>query len=292
MNMTLQQLLDRFPTEDACKTTLVARRWPNGVRCPRCDSEKVTRLRTRSFAWQCRQCDKRGYRFSVLVGTVFENTNIKLRVWFQAIYLMCQSKKGMSALQIQRTLGLVSYESAWYMCHRIRAAMQNGEFKKLTGVVEIDETYVGGVEGNKHKDKRGKMGHQGKVTVIGAISRKGNVTARVIERMNHENAARFVKDTVNEVVELVATDQHQAYRHMAWGPFQKHESVDHSKEEYVRGIVHTANIDSFWSLLKRGIMGSFHHVSKEYLPMYINEFCFRYNNRKNADMFDRVLAAC
>jgi len=135
--MTLTQLLDRFLDEDACKADLARRRWPNGVRCPRCDSAKVAKVGSRPWSWQCRQCVKTGYRFSVLVGTVFENTNIKLRVWFQAIYLMLQSEKGMSALRLQRTLGLKSYESAWYMCQRIRAAMKNDEFRKLSGVVEI-----------------------------------------------------------------------------------------------------------------------------------------------------------
>ena len=137
--MTLTQLNTRFCTEDACKGYLVRLRWPNGVCCPRCKNEKVHKL-TRPWTWQCKQCSKQGYRFSPLVGTIFENTNIPLRTWFTVMFLMCQSKKGMSAMQVHRTIGTGSYRTAWYMCHRIRAAMRNENFMKLTGIVEVDET--------------------------------------------------------------------------------------------------------------------------------------------------------
>ena len=217
-----------------------------------------------------------------------------LRTWFQVIYLMCQSKKGMSALQIHRTIGSGSYRTAWYMCHRIRAAMENDEFKKLTGVVEVDETYIGGKAKNRHgggigggmRKGQGGRGPSGKLAVIGAISRKGKVTAQMIENTDVATLQGFVKKSVGKVT-LLTTDDDSAYRGL---PSQfHHEAVNHSEKEYVRGSVHTGSIDSFWSLIKRGIMGSYHHVSKGYLPLYLNEFAFRHNNRRNADMFATVV---
>ncbi len=297
--MTLNELETRFPDEESCKTELVRRRWPDGVvRCPKCGTDKVTALKTRPFNWLCRACDKRGYRFSVLVGTVFENTNIPLRTWFRAMYHMTVSKKGISALQLQGMLGLKKYESAWYLCHRIRAAMQNDEFKKLTGEIEIDETFVGGHDTNRHRSKKkhhkSEPGyfHSGKVGVIGAISRKGNVTAQVIERLDTATVGDFIHKTVADSVSLVATDEAAVYDRLHWGPLRTHKSVHHKQGEYVRGNVHTANLDAFWSLLKRGVMGTFHNVSKKYLPLYVNEFAFRHNHRKDKDIFGALLAGC
>ncbi len=299
--LTLRAIEQAYGTEDACRELLSSLRWPDGkIICPRCkDGSKVYKTAER-FRWKCKACNKNGYKFSVLTGSVFENTNMPLTIWFRVAFLMVSSKKGMSALQIWRMMppcrgSQGSYKTFWYMCHRIRAAMQDGDFQKLTGVVEIDETYVGGKDSNRHADKKlggtGGFG-SGKAGVIGAISRKGNVTARVIEDMHNATVGNFIRETVNDVVELVATDDHKTYEQMYWGPLRKHEAVNHSQGEYVRGIVHTANIDSFWSLLKRGIMGSFHHVSKDYLPLYVNEFCWRYNRRNDVDIFKAVLAAC
>ena len=292
-SMTRRQLEERFSTEDDCMAFLVSKRWATGVRCPRCNSEKVHKL-SRPWKWQCKQCAKNGYRFSPLVGTIFENTNVPLCVWFRVIFEMCHAKKGVSALQIWRTIGGKStdkkgaYRTAWYMCHRIRAAMQDPEFLKLTGTVEVDETFVGGKNKNRHANKKiPGRGTAGKIPVIGAIARKGKVVARVIESVDKETLQRFVRATVSPDVDLLATDDNRSYEDIP--PFH-HESVNHTVGEYVRGAVHTGSIDSFWALLKRGIIGSFHKVSVDYLPLYINEFSFRFNNRENPDIFDDVIA--
>jgi transposase-like protein len=296
--MTLTQLMERFPDETACLDYLVAMRWPDGqVTCPRCGNAKLAKLK-RPYRWQCKKCQKNGYRFSPLVGTIFENTNYPLRIWFQVIYLMCTSKKGISALQIHRMIGSGSYRTAWYMCHRIRAAMRNETFVKLTGVVEVDETFVGGKAKNRHgggaggglKAHEAGRGPVGKVPVVGAISRKGNVVCQMIENTDRATLEGFVDKTVAESVSLVATDEHPAYWRLARHGWP-HASVSHASREYVRGDVHTACIDNFWSLLKRGIVGTFHKVSADYLPLYLNEFTFRHNNRENPDMFGAVVRA-
>jgi transposase-like protein len=148
--LTIAQFEAMFPDEDACKDYLKSRRWPDGVHCPRCGNPKVYDLKSRQWHWQCQQCAPDGYRFSVLVGTVFENTNKPLRDWFRVTHLMLTSKKGMSARQIHRIMGFGGYATAWYMCHRIRAALADRDFEKLGGIVEVDETFVGGKARNRH----------------------------------------------------------------------------------------------------------------------------------------------
>lgn len=288
--MNLNQFNERFGTEEQCREYLVASRWPNGPQCPRCSAPEVAKVSNR-WAWQCRKCSPNGYRFSPLVGTIFENTNYALKAWFQVIFFMCQSKKGVSALQIHRMIGSGSYRTAWYMCHRIRAAMNTGTFQALTGQVEVDETYVGGESGNRHISKRpGRVARKDKITV-GAIARKGNVVARVIEKADQSTLNAFVDETVSSKVKLVASDEWPGYDRLTKMGFP-HETVSHQKGEYVRGQVHTANPDPSWGLLKRGIMGSFHQMSKNYLPFYLAEFTFRHNNRRNADMFETDVAQC
>jgi transposase-like protein len=283
--MTIQQFDAAFPDEDSCKEYLVRRRWPMGVRCPRCGNDKVYELKAREFHWQCQQCDTDGYRFSVYVGTIYENTNMPLRTWFSVIYMMVTAKKGVSALQVHRTIGTGSYRTAWSMCHRIRAGLLEPK-TKLGGVVEVDETYVGGDDKNRHVGKRYGVtgrGAGGKTPVVGAVKRKGNVVARVVENTRTETIEKFIRETVSTRVSVICTDAYSSYRRL--DRKYRHASVDHSKGEHVVGAIHTNTIEGFWSLVKRGIVGTFHKVSPKYLPLYVREFEFRYNNRNNADIF-------
>ncbi len=293
---TLDAFDQRFPTEDACRQFLQIRRWPTGVKCPRCGNDKPYPLKNKPFYWLCKPC--KNYRFSVISGTIFENTKKPLRTWFRVAYFMLVSKKGMSALQIHRTVfgedSTSDYHTTWYMCTRLRAAMNNVAWGQLMGNVEIDETYLGGKEKNKHLGKRqsGHRGGEGKMAVIGAIARKGNVVCRMIEKADRPRMMQFVRQTVSKRVDLVVTDEHKGYDTIGAGDGMRHEVISHRDETYVRGIVHTNTIESFWSLLKRGVMGSFHKVSATYLPLYLAEFTFRFNNRKNPDIFGELVSRC
>jgi transposase-like protein len=279
-----------FPTNESCKQFLMEHRWRNGVvRCPRCGNPAVYKLHTRPFHWLCKPC--KNYRFSVTSGTICENTKFPLKVWFEVLWQMLNSKKGVSALQIQRQIGSGAYKTAWYMCHRLRAAMKDPDFRQLMGIVEVDETGISGKDRNRWDKRQHITGLSGKTTVIGAIARKGNVVCQIIENTDAATLNRFVRKAVSDKVDLVATDEHAGYSYLDAQGY-KDEFVTHGKGEYVRGEVHTNNLEYFWSLLKRGIIGTYHHVSKKYLPLYLAEFQFRFNNRENSDIFGEAVRGC
>jgi ISXO2-like transposase domain/Transposase zinc-ribbon domain len=310
--VSFEEFERQFPTDEACREFIVAQRWPKGVRCPRCQaSEKIYALKARPFHWVCKNkgCGERpGYRFSVTTGTIFMDTKVSLRIWFKIGYLMLTAKKGISSLQVRRVIfgedSGTDWRTAWYICHRWRAAMQ-GDMSPMGGIMEVDETYIGGKDRNRHWGKKsaqrrkaagprsglerpGESVGYGKVGVIGAIERKGNVVARVIGGMDARTMSGFVRTLAADRVSLVVSDEAPTYENLGL----PHESVTHSRNEYVRGNVHTNNIESFWSLLKRGVVGTYHKVSKDYLPLYLNEFSYRHNNRHNPDAFADLIATC
>jgi transposase-like protein len=299
--MTIGDFERQFPNEDSCRKYLARNRWPDGIQCPRCGNDKVFDLAAKPHHWNCYVCspDGVGYRFSVLVGTIFENTNKPLRDWFRVMHMMLTSKKGISALQIYRVMGFGSYNTALLMCNKIRFALGNVEFKQLVGYVEVDETFVGGKAKNKHKDKRGGPGGTGshggtggfgKSIVVGAVQRKGNVIARVVNGLDANTLCNFVREAVSHRVSLLSTDERRGYLPLR-GEYPVG-AVDHWHGEYVNGAVHTNTIEGFWSMVKRGIIGTFHKVSAKYLPLYVNEFEFRYNNRRNENIFSTAIRAC
>ncbi len=290
--LTIPQFEAMFPDEEACKGYLVARRWPEGVRCPRCGNPAVYDLPSRKWHWQCERCAPNGYRFSHIAGTIFENTNKGLREWFRVVHMMLTSKKGISALQIKRVMGFGSYETAWSMCHKIGTALME-DIDKLGGIVEVDETYVGGKDKNRHWDKKSGItgrGDPSKRPIVGAIKRKGNVIARVIGDVSRATLERFVNEAVSTRVSLLCTDDFSAYNRLHYR--YEHGVIDHGSGKHVIGAIHTNTIEGFWSLIKRGVVGAFHKVSRKYLPLYVAEFQFRYNNRENADIFGTAIGGC
>jgi transposase-like protein len=293
--LTSAQFDRMFPIddEDACKAYLKARRWPQGVHCPRCGNPAVYDLPSRKWHWQCEKCAKDGYRFSIIAGTIFENTNKPLRDWFKVTHLILTSKKGMSSRQIGRYMGFGSVKTAWLMGHKIRTALIENDMDKLGGIVEVDESFIGGKDKNKHWDGRKRLPREHRLStktpVIGAVSRKGNVVARVLDHITKDAAQMFVREMVSNKVSLLATDESRVYDGLTE---YNHQTVDHHRKQYVIGAVHTNTIEGFWSIFKRGVVGTFHKMSAKYMPLYVAEFQFRYNNRFNSDIFGTAINGC
>lgn len=277
-------------TEDEARAILEHIRWPKGPVCPHCQSKDATRiaaksLKVRDGLLQCNACRQ---QFTVTVGTVMERSHITLRQWVQAFHSMCASKKGVSALQLQRNLGLKSYKSAWHLAHRIRFAMREQPLKTLLhGTVEVDETYVGG---KTRLGRRGR-GSERKTPVLALVERKegGSIHARVVDRLSAKTLRGAIRERVHQSAEIM-TDDSPAYHGIGFSFAGGHQTVTHSKGEYVRGEVHINTAESFFALLKRGVHGTFHHVSKLHLHRYADEFGFRWDHRKATDG-ERTVAA-
>ena len=278
--MNLIQLLDQFQCDDKCREYLEALRWPNGVCCVRCGDMDVTEIKGRS-QWDCQGC---GYHFSVTSGTIMHDSHLPLRKWFAAIYLIVESRKGMSANQLKRTLG-VAYKTAWYLCHRIRQAMGNDPLDgpTLIGIVEVDETLVGGKVKGKGRAYKGN-----KTWVAGAIQRGGNIRLERIPNTTREALHGFISRTVKNEAEAIYTDEWRSCLGIATRN-TRHETVTHSQEEWVVGDVHTNGIEGVWRLFKRSIVGTFHKMSVKHMDRYLEELEWRFNNRDNPHIFRDAL---
>lgn len=283
--LDIVKLFQEYGTDEACRDYLEHLRWPDGVECPKCGSKSISRITTRK-QFDCNACR---HRFSVTTGTVFHDSHLPLPKWFAAVYLLCEAKKGMSALQLKRTLG-VAQKTAWYLCHRIRAAMIDPTAEPLSGIVEADETYIGGKNRRSYSTRSESAKHRfdNKTTVLGAIERGGKLRVRVAPNAEHDTVHGFLREHVAGDAEAIYTDSHRSYRGIA-DHNTRHEYVNHSADEWVRGDVHTNTVESAWSLFDRAVIGSYHKVSKKHLPAYLQEFEFRFNNRDSPYLFRDTL---
>lgn len=298
MTATIDLTNPIFTNADAAREHFEALRWPDGAYCPFCGQfETVKPLGGKSMGpgwYHCKECRR---KFTAAVGSIYERSHIPLTKWLLATHLMCASKKGMSAHQLHRMLGL-PYKTAWFMAHRIREGMRvlnpagtlGGEGK----TVEADETYIGGKEKNKHRSKRnkGNIGGQGKEIVFALVERNGAVRSQQVPEVNADTLRPILVAQVDAKTFLMTDDAGQ-YRHMHRD--FTHSVVNHGIGEYVRGPAHTNTIESYFSILKRGITGTYHHVSQQHLKRYLAEFDFRYNERlalavTDAERADKAVA--
>lgn len=291
------KLAKHFADADAARDYLEAQRWANGVFCPHCGSKDAYKLTPKSESkspvrkgvHKCKTCRK---QFTVTVGTIFEDSRIPLNKWLYAVYMMCSSKKGVSAHQLHRTLG-ITYKSAWFMVHRIRFAMsQSPLVEKMSGEVEVDETYVGGKprKGNNGENKKPSKRGRGtdKTPVVVVVERDGQSRAKKMKQLSAKNLREYIQENVTEEA-TVNTDGYSGYNNLD-KHFPNHEVVDHNSGEFARGRAYTNTAESWFSLLKRGVYGTFHHVSEKHLDRYVDEFVFRWNNRKISDLERTIIA--
>jgi transposase-like protein len=280
--MTLPDVNELYGTDERCRVLLERLRWPEGVQCPRCKDTRVSRLKEYS-RFECVGCE---YQFTVTSGTIFHDSHLPLTRWFLAVLLLVEARKGMSAMQLKRTLWgqhKGSYKTAWYLFHRIRAAMKEADRPMLGGTVEMDETYVGG----KMLGRGSKAARDAKEVVIGLRQRGGDVRFFHAEDAKSGTLAKYIKENLSADVEVLITDSFPAYKY-AVGDVE-HKTVNHLAKEYVRyedgACITTNTVESAFSLLKRGIIGSWHKISAKHLPAYLAEMEFRFNRRKRSDLF-------
>jgi transposase-like protein len=295
--MNLIDTTKAFGTEDQCLDFLEGMRWPNGVRCPVCGADKISRItrkkesknkRDRFYACLEPSCNS---RFSATAGTVFHRSHLPLTKWFMAIAIVMDAKKGMSALQLQQHLGIGSYRTAWYMVHRIRKAMVDLFPTKLSGIVEVDETYIGGKSQRRGKDRRTSW-RESKDAVIGMRERGGRVRFFHVPNLKADTMKALLDRHISSNTSRIMTDTSMVYPFAMDKDFQrKHHTVNHSREWVKPGDmeVHTNTIESAFSLLKRGLIGSFHRVSIKHLHRYLAEFENRFNLRNVEDRFEQTV---
>lgn len=272
--ISIYQLSKLFPDQETARIYLESRMWPDGVRCPFCGSARVT---TRKGGYyRCNACED-GENFTVRTNTVMERSKIPLDKWVLAMYMLVTARKGISSMQLAKEIG-VTQKSAWFMLHRLREACgDDSDIDKLSGTIEVDECFVGGIEANKHAHKRQNLGRGpvGKVAVLGIRERGGHTIAKVIPNRTIQTIQGAIHEHV-EVGSQLYTDEHVAYSDLD-GLFFRHDTVNHSASEYKRGAAHTNSIESVWAVLKRGLHGVYHHASKKHLGRYVDEFTFRLN---------------
>jgi transposase-like protein len=288
--MDFPRLVERYGTEDKARVYLEELRWPEGIVCPKCQHKGTSWIATR----RVRECNSCGHQFTVRVGTVLQDSKLPLWKWLVATFLMVESKKGMSANQVRRMTG-TTYKTAWFLTHRIREAMsQVAATTPLRGAVEVDETYIGGKPRYRRLGKRG-WDHQRnpKTMVLGAVERSGAIRLRVEHRgANMGTLGQFIRQNVAHDSPAIYTDEAPAYKGIGLADKNtKHETVNHRAEEWVRGDVHTNSVESVWSLFKRSIVGSYHHLSAKHMDKYLDEFEWRFNNRHNDFLFRDTMRA-
>ncbi|MGO9210791.1 MAG: IS1595 family transposase [Terriglobales bacterium] len=277
--MTLPEINTLYPTDSRCRNLLQRLRWPSGIECPRCHDTHISVLKEYD-RYECAACE---YQFTVTSGTIFHDSHLPLTKWFLAVLLLVEARKGMSANQIKRTLG-VSYKTAWYLCHRIRAAMREVECPMLDGTVEMDETYIGG---KQHTYSKAGYGDSNKQIVVGIRKRGGDLRFFHSQDVKSGTLAQYIRENISEDVDVIVTDELNAYptamKEVAMA--DRHKTIKHKAKIYVDGEIHTNTVESAFSLLKRGIVGTWHKISAKHLTAYLDEMTFRFNRRKNPDLF-------